>query len=144
MSRRKPARRGVILLVVLSLILLFTLVAVTYAIVASQYKLSAQASAKLQVVGDPPRKDVDMAAYVCSAIGNRLVLDGHSLLRDLYGHDSVRGQVSAASATAGGQFILMNFSTVTGTFSEQSGHYNGCVFTFVTGPTRLQHAGRRL
>jgi len=130
-------RRGVILLVVLSLIVLFTLIAVTYAIVAGQYKLSAAASAKLQLVGDPPRKDLDIAAYMLirdSATPSSFT--GHSLLRDLYGADGVRGIVTSAIAGVNGQFIVLNYSTTSGVWHPQSGHYNGCVFTFVSGGQR--------
>ncbi|MEY4179041.1 MAG: hypothetical protein RLY70_2615, partial [Planctomycetota bacterium] len=130
-------RRGVILLVVLSLIVLFTLIAVTYAIVAGQYKLSAAASAKLQLVGDPPRKDLDIVAYMLirdSATPSSFT--GHSLLRDLYGADGVRGIVTSAIAGVNGQFIVLNYSTTSGVWHPQSGHYNGCVFTFVSGDQR--------
>jgi hypothetical protein len=135
-STPSSKRRGVILLVVLSLIVLFTLIAVTYALVAGQYKLSAAATAKLQLVGDSPRKDLDIAAYMLirdSATPSSFT--GHSLLRDLYGLDGVRGVVTSAIAGANGQFIVMNYNTL-GNWSQQSGHYNGCVFTFVSGSQR--------
>ncbi|MFM7070675.1 MAG: hypothetical protein ACKO38_02635 [Planctomycetota bacterium] len=136
-SIQPSKRRGVILLVVLSLIVLFTLIAVTYAIVAGQYKLSAAASAKLQLVGDSPRKDLDIAAYMLirdSATPSSFT--GHSLLRDLYGLDGVRGVVTTATAGVNGQFIVLNYSTLAGVWHPQSGHYNGCVFTFISGDQR--------
>lgn len=134
MFRRKPTRRGVILLVVLSLIVLFTLIAVTYAIVASQYKMTARAAAKLEIVGDPPRKDLDMAAYLAVRDSNvKSSLTGHSLLRDLYGLDGVRGRITTSAADLNSQFITITFTQVSGTFSSQSAYYNGCVFSLVTG-----------
>lgn len=134
MFRRKPTRRGVILLVVLSLIVLFTLIAVTYAIVASQFKMTARAAAKLEIVGDPPRKDLDMAAYLVVRDSSvKSSITGHSLLRDLYGLDGVRGRVSASTADVNSQFITITFTQVNGTFSNQAAYYNGCVFSFVTG-----------
>lgn len=140
MSRRrnrKPVRRGVVLLIVLSLIILFTLIAVTYAIVAGQYKMHSRAFAKIQQVGDPPRKDLDMAMYqVLRDTSVRSSLNSHSLLRDLYGADQVRGRVTASSSVAGGQFIDLTVASVSGSFAIQAGHYNGCVFTFVTGAQR--------
>ncbi|MFO0902662.1 MAG: hypothetical protein U0939_06660 [Pirellulales bacterium] len=137
LRRRAPQRRGVVLLIVLSLIILFTLIAVTYAIVAGQYKMHNRAFAKIQQVGDPPRKDLDMAMYqLLRDTTVRSSLNSHSLLRDLYGADQVRGRVTATSSVAGGQFIDLTVASVSGTFSIQSGHYNGCVFTFVTGAQR--------
>jgi hypothetical protein len=138
MLRRKPTRRGVILLVVLSLIVLFTLIAVTYAIVASQYKMTARAAAKLEVVGDDPRNDLDRAAYIVVRDSNvESSLTSHSLLRDKLGVDGVRGRVTSRSSILGGQFIQIGYTAVgSSTFADRPGHYNGCEFSFVTGTQR--------
>ncbi len=56
-------RRGVIILIVLCLLVLFSLIAVSFAIVAGQYLRSARAANRLEQHGDPPSVLLDMAVY---------------------------------------------------------------------------------
>lgn len=136
---RLEERRGVVLLIVISLLMLFSLVAVTFAIVAGQFKHAAVASAKQEMVGDPPKKDLDTVMYtLLRDTTTRSSLQGHSLLKDLYdSQTSVIGRVTGYAATAGGQFRNVSFDqTISPQFSIDVGAYNGCVFTFLTGAAR--------
>ena len=56
-------RYFVVLLVVLSLLVLFVLVAVTYAVVAGHFKRAALAASRSEIWGDDPFKYTDRAAY---------------------------------------------------------------------------------
>lgn len=93
MLRKSNARRGVVILVVLSLLVLFVLLVVTFAIVAGQYRRTAQAYARKELLGLEPQKDLDRAFYelVRDTTFRSSSLRFHSLLRDYYGGDGFRG-----------------------------------------------------
>ena len=61
-TRRQRSRRcGVLLLVVLSLLVLFSLMALTYAIVAGNFRRGVQQAHKLEQRADNPRDTLDEA-----------------------------------------------------------------------------------
>jgi hypothetical protein len=91
-SGRTP-RRGVVLLVVLTLLSLFVVICTTFVLVASQYNRAAQSQAKEERYRDPPQKLLDAAMYqlvrgtgdlesAMNALGS-----AHDLLGDMYGYD---------------------------------------------------------
>ena len=110
MVRRPKPRRGVLLLVVLSILVLFALIGITFVVVASSFKRTARQASKIDRSGDDPRQLCDGAMYQLlrgprgpySQSGS--VLYGHSLLRDLYGNDG--GGWQSELRTAGGRFSL--------------------------------------
>jgi hypothetical protein len=93
MIRQPQSRRGVVILVVLSLLVLFVLLVVTFAIVAGQYRRTAQAFARQELLRLDPQKDLDRAFY--EILRDTTVRSSsvrfHSLLRDYYGGDGFRG-----------------------------------------------------
>ena len=96
-TQRRPARRGVLLLIVLSLLVLFVLIGVTFVVVAGQYTRAAKAYAKHEQKGDRPQQELDDALMMLlrgsTDVNNPLY--SHSLLEDLYGTDGFKGRVIA-------------------------------------------------
>jgi hypothetical protein len=114
LRERARRQRGVVLLIVVSLLVLFVLLGVTYAVIASRYKDTATASKRLEFYRDKPQSELDRVFYdllrepnyqfsgvsqitapgfsydpahasTAGGIGNPSALAGHSILRDLYG-----------------------------------------------------------
>jgi hypothetical protein len=148
MRKQSRKRRGVVLLVVLTLLVLLTLLAVTFAIVAGQYKTAAQASSKIERNAGPDLLDLGLNTLVRDTSDTDSVLRGHSLLLDLYGLDGFTGELTAVSSSSstistgtGNQFFELQFDTATLKGSDGSsyslnstpGFYNGCVLTPVNG-----------
>ena len=151
-SARGRSRRGVLLLVVLSLLVLFSLVAVTFVLVAGQYRKSSRSATRSEQYGDDPQKQIDevFAQVVRDTTNTNSVLQFHSLLNDLYGIDGVKGTVSGATAvspTGAGvtstQLVDLTLSSATNlpgssypnsTQYAMPGYFNGCVLTMVDGP----------
>ncbi len=149
--RRGQERRGVLLLVVLSLLVLFAMITVTFVLVASQYRRMSRAAGKVELVGNDPRKLLDEAfgQIVRGTRNPQSSLYGHDLLNDLYGNDSVRFASAAAlpvNSVAGGQFIdfaidaavappqgLATAPPLVTAQMHTPGFYNGCVLTVLNG-----------
>jgi len=100
MVRKNKRRRGVVILIVLSLLVLFTLLVVTYAIVSGQYRRAAEAFARQELLGVHPQKDLDRAFYqiLRDTPQRTSAVRYHSLLRDYYGEDGFRGQLIVDSS----------------------------------------------
>lgn len=94
-------RKGIILLMVVSLLALFLLMGITYALVASNYEQTAQTAARIGAQGDLAQDVTDQALNIVlngPASTEITPLSGHSLLEDLYGNDGVTGRVFGATA----------------------------------------------
>ena len=159
MVYRPQDRRGVVILIVLSLLVLFVLLVVTFAIVAGQYRRAAQAVGRREWLGEDPQKTADRVMYT---LVREPGLDhtgspfrGHALLTDVYGipvnrpatgdvvPKTMKGRVSAnVTPLAGGQIVQFDFvhldTSSTGwpvtTNDSLSGFYDGSVLTFLDGP----------
>ncbi len=148
-KRSQQKREGIVLLVVLSLLVLFVLVGVTYAIATRMANRSAKSHAKRDIRGDDPRKELDQAMYQIlrgPASNVKSSLLGQSLLRDLYGN-GVFGNMAAAPTVAefspaGGQVIRVDVPVRTYDeaikFSPLRDFYAGSVFTVLDGPYPLR------
>ncbi len=162
-SRGASCRRGVLLLVVLSLLVLFILIAVTFVLIAGQYRRSSRAAGRAEQYGDDPQKQLDeiFGQVVRDTMlnGNQTniqplvssALYGHSLLNDLYGNDGMCGKINGAnvvtplaagaphtqfvdlSAGSLSYFLLPTFVLPTSPYTL-SGYFNGCVLTMIDGP----------
>src|SRR5690349_9784866 len=95
--RQRMDRRGIILLFVLALLALFSLVALSYVIVARQARRGAQSAAVVERRGTSGADLLDLALgqIVRGTDDPQSVLGPHSLLEDLYGHDQQRGTVKS-------------------------------------------------
>ena len=135
MSRRKP-RSGVLLLVVLSLLVLFTLATLTFLVVAKRYKAAAANQPNYERVGDNPRQELDSAMYqvLRDTTNHSSSLLGHSLLADLYGNDGLEGTVTELKTVLGGQATWIAYRSRNVQFQPSSGHFGGAVITMLDGP----------
>ena len=134
--RGSERRRGVILLVILSLLTLFMMLGATYLVMASRARVTAKAFAaanngsRNQINSGLGESFVDEALLsVVRGSPNSLITTGStSLLADKYGADSpITGSI-VGSAT--GSLIVSFTSTVSGTQSVEQ--LNGRVLTFQT------------
>ena len=141
---RKQHRRGVVLLVTLSLLILFLLIGITYLLTSSQFMRSAVVASKFEQYDDPPQATLNYAIMELLRGSNNPTssIGGHSLLENLYGHFSAYGTLQSYSdlAGAGGQFkkLTVGFDAartrVPNASLTTAGFFNGCVLTVVDGP----------
>jgi hypothetical protein len=150
-STSKKQKRGIVLLIVLSLLALFVLLGITYAIVASKYQQGADYVARVEQIGDPLVTETDLVlGQLLHDTLQRTSLQGHSLLLDLYGIDSVEGMVSIVGnpgalgvfnydsgqpAGQPGQIWRMWVNQPT-SLSKIQHYYAGRVLTFIDGPAK--------
>jgi len=134
--RRK--QRGVVLLVVVSMLVLFVLIGVTYAIVASQYRRGARIVSRTKQLGVDPEQQLDSALYqvLRDTRSSSSALRGHSLLRDMYG-GSIRGKIlGALTRTDADPFLQIQANPKLTAWSPQQNAYAGSVLTFTSGPLK--------
>ena len=149
--QRRSQRRGVLLLVVLSILVLFAVVGVTFALVSSQWRRSSEKQPRIEQYAVSFRDQLDDAAkQVFRGSTNPLsVLMTHSLLEDMYGYDGIVNtalgvHITQSVPTAGtgmgasSQLIDVTISAalpVPALYSSApGGYYNGRVLTMTSGP----------
>lgn len=116
---RAHDRRGVLLLMILSLLVLFVLVGMTFILTASQFKRASSMRSRSDRYGDAPQQLAEMAIHQIlrdtSQPGSAVY--GHSLLRDVYGTDGFRATVGVRTQAPvlarptprlGGQQLVIN------------------------------------
>ena len=152
---RRSERRGVLLLLILSLLVLFAVIAVTFALVASQYRRSSLVGPRTEQYTTNCRDQLDDALLqVLRGSKNPLsVLSIHSLLEDMYGNDGLQGTVGPnnsmfinAAAGQPGQLIdiylngplpwpLAGYYGMASPYgpTAPSGYFNGCVLSMTSG-----------
>src|ERR1041385_592943 len=89
-------RRGVVLMIMLSLLALFTVLAVTFVVASGQFRRGAVIAARAEQTGDPFDILLQQAMMQVVRGSNhpQSVLGPHSLLEDMYGQsDAVTGCV---------------------------------------------------
>ena len=103
----KSDRRGVLILVVLSLLFLFVLIAITFVLVATRQLAASKQYARTGVTGDPPQALLneammqvlrgDTSTYVSSGTSPEAfhsVIGPHSLLESMYGPYTIQASIS--------------------------------------------------
>jgi hypothetical protein len=141
---RKPNRRGVLLLVCLSLLVLFAVIGVTFVMVSGQYRSAARSEVRTERYGDDPGSNTRPGELLDEAFmqlargttNNHSSLQFHDLLGDKYGHEVLRGQVENVVVplpTGSGQVLEFSVQTTTN-MSPFAGYYNGCLLTVLNGP----------
>lgn len=155
--RRRPRRRGILLLVCLSMLALFSVTIVTYLITARQAKRVGVAAGKIEQYGNPPQQ-IAHRALLDLLRGSRdpgSPLRYDSLLEDLYGNDHVFGELAGAWTAAVSPFagtngqildltiqpqvkqpvwLPMGVPRARWVLSELPNYYGGAILTFTTGP----------
>jgi hypothetical protein len=136
LRRSRQAHRGVILLIVASLLTLLLLIGVTFVLLASRSLDRAKIEARRDEVGDQPEKEFDLVlGQLLYDTAARSSLNGHSLLEDLYGRDLLAGTLTSAGTSQwGGQAISFTASTAPPGHSPVFDYYTGRVLTFIDGP----------
>src|SRR4051812_38666906 len=94
-SRARSSRRGVLLLVVLSMLVLFMLVGTAFLMTSNQTRTTMKDMAKQDRLGNLATRLLDRAAlHIIRDTDNaNSVARYHSLLRDLYGTDGFQGVI---------------------------------------------------
>jgi len=90
--KTKQPRRGALLLVVLSILVLFALVGLTFVVSALAFNTGAQANLQRDSEKDEAPKEADAAIMQLlrgPRVGSSSVILGHELLRDMWGNGSV-------------------------------------------------------
>ena len=152
-----PSRRGILLLVVLSMLTLFLMLGTAYLVSANYYRKAAKLNAR---AAEASYLKVDQASLLEQVI-NQLVRDTnnqhsalrfHSLLRDLYGNDGLTARIDQTSWAGGSpdptagqmvQFVISesqvrNVLGIQQDLSPIDNAYNGLVLTFLDGSARGQ------
>lgn len=138
------ARRGVLLLVVLSLLAMFGLIAITYLIVTNQARRTAETFERIDQYADPPELELHQAAMqVIRGTRNPTSAIGlHSLLEDMYGGEFVQCNVTnsstgywyvAASHRCNGQFVAIPAPDDASLSLQDKLRRVGCLLTLTTG-----------
>ncbi|MEM9353605.1 MAG: hypothetical protein AAGA92_11380 [Planctomycetota bacterium] len=162
--RAAQRRRGVLLLVVLSLLTLFLMIATAFLISAGQFR---RANRSLAALAEDAANSVSRADFLDEVVGQLLrdtnnansSLRFHSLLRDLYGNDGLAfdlpndpsiGQTTveplvylsnstSAGGLTGGQLVELELTYVNQPgLSQLDDYYNGRLLTFASGALRGQ------
>ena len=146
---RGTPRRGVILLIVLSLLAMFGMVSIGFLVITSHNRRAAQTLQKVGQNSASPEDDLHRAAM--QLIHGTLNLDSvagpHSLLEDAYGPDTVPGTVTAFNPSGGISFEwlgskptlvagrqITEFTIPRDTASDANVfRYSGRVITFTSG-----------
>jgi hypothetical protein len=148
LNRLRREKRGVVLLIVVSILTLFLMIGVTYVLVAGNYNKAAGQALRARTYGDESEREIEeVLAQVLYGttnfpgtnvvVGNgvRSVIGPHSLLGDLYGNDWIAGTVAAAPSNYppnNGQ--IMYFTVNLPSVQSIPNYYAGRVITFTDGP----------
>lgn len=141
--RKRQPRRGILLLIVLSLLVLFVLVGMTFIIVTNQSYRAAKDIGHVERVGDPPIKLLDEAMYqLLRGSNNRASVnyDG-GLLGDKYGNDfdnaAHDGVLAVNTVDTNGQFLLLQANPPSPLlWRTELDFYAGCELTMLDGPAK--------
>ena len=155
----KSPRRGILLLVVLSMLTLFLLVGTAFIVSANHYRKANKSQARATEQANSFLGRSDLLSEVINQIvrdthNQNSVLRYHSLLRDMYGVDGLIATVDDIDITVPeitrGQMIKLfvgpNYEDLLGNqlittenpLSPIRDAYNGLVVTFLDGPARGQ------
>jgi hypothetical protein len=141
-GRQHRQRRGILILVVLSLLFMFVMIAVTFVLIANRQNSTASKAAAADLIGDTPYQEVQAALNVLVRGDNSALspFANTNLLVDMYGDPPAGGAgagpnqyskkvTGAYAANAGGN----GYATVT--LASSNNEYDGRVITIIAGST---------
>ncbi|MEW4561388.1 hypothetical protein AB1K70_02615 [Bremerella sp. JC770] len=154
LMKTKQPRRGALLLVVLSILVLFALVGLTFVVSALAFNTGAQANLERDSQASDASNEADatvMQLLRGPRAGTSSVILGHSLLRDMWGNQSVVVTGTAAQIeierpedSAGTDIAQLweieidnNLVDTVGLFRAEQ-YYTGSVLTFTSGELKGQ------
>ena len=141
LSPLPSSRRGVLLLVVLALLAIFSLIAVAFVVLTGHAREGAEVIKKIDTVSDPPQKVLQQALMeilrgpttdaVTGMPNPASIMGAGSLLESMYGSNWITGKVQSAASVSGCPQLVNVFTTsISATELARRG---GCVLT-ITGP----------
>jgi hypothetical protein len=142
-AKGRQSRRGVLLLVILATLAMFGVVGMTFVLITSQARRTAETNRRIDQQMDPPDQLLDQAMMqVARGSENwNSALASHSLLEDLYGHGYPNYPTQVLSTGAvqivpgtGGQLFEFPRDAV----GSEAFRYGGRVITFTSGDARGQ------
>lgn len=106
-AQRRPSRRGVLLLVILAMLAMFGVVGMTFVLITSQARRTAETNRRIDQQLDPPEHLLDQAMLqVARGTENwNSALSVHSLLEDLYG-DCERARDASGNVLPNGEPVV--------------------------------------
>lgn len=141
-STRRPdsSRRAIVLLVVLSLLVLFVIVGLTFALVSSVYRKSATEAANNADREDDLTDELDRGMYMLLRDSERTTFVEHnSVFEDLYGDRPLISAINAATppynsvnAALGAELLVVDL--LQSAASINTDKLSGCVLTVTSGP----------
>lgn len=136
--RGRRDRQGIVLLVVMAMLALFSVIVLTFVIVARQHKQSADAALRNKSYDDGYEDQLNQAALqILRGTTNPLsVMGPHSLFEDMYGDGKLNTTLTAAASyVTNSNQNLVQLSISGG--STYSNYYNGQVLTMLEGDAKL-------
>jgi hypothetical protein len=139
--RRRLARdrRGILILVVLTLLTLFVMISVTFVLIANRHRNVSKKASQAELVGDNPRIEVDNALNVLIRGDNNPLSPfwNTSLLPDIYGDKGkqVEGRYSVDNNTGICKVTITKGNLLAN--NEHATHYDGRVITFLRANNNL-------
>ncbi len=129
----RSSRRGVLLLVVLSMLVLFMLIGTTFLMTSNSERVAAKHSGRAGRLGNTPSKLLDRALMqlLRDTENPASVMRDHGLLRDLYGTDGLQGIIYSPPANQAfdparpAQQVTRFSAAVAGTPAQQLGPTQG-------------------
>ncbi len=133
-NQNRRSRDGLILLVVLSMLTLFSLLSITYVVFSSQARSASMGMARKDFRGTPPSSLLDGAVrQVLRGTDSRSALWKHSLLEDLYGNGAARVAFIPANAYSTGDFVFESGQFYAATTAIPSNTYTNFAAAFAAG-----------
>lgn len=140
----RRSRRGALLLVVLSMLVLFAMIGLTFVVTAGHFRRAADASLRAEPKEQDPAREMDAVIGQLirgPQVGTRSGILGHDLLRDMWGNVTIEfGQVDLVDVTRPQmtrvRVLLANLPRFPNGDVRPSlieDYYSGTVLTFTTG-----------
>jgi len=131
-------RRGIVLLVVLSVMILFLLIGITYVLNSTQFLKGANSTAQDQRYGDLPKDTAyrAMLELIRGSSNPNSPLQHINMLQNMYGDPVQAGAITSVTVDAATGLWVFNIALSDTASVTIDGLYNGCVFTITSGQGR--------